>query len=316
MIDFKINVAGIIIAFESDDPHLEYAASQDERFAGFEYFGEKQSEVRFRIKYTKEIPRFKGDRKLLFGVEGHWNLYKLDDKVLYEYPERKTGDIERASLLNQDMREGIIYVMKKDPGAKPFVAGGQVIAEIEANFFQVFLLDYLTRYKIGMLVHALSVDDNGTKVLFMGKSGSGKSTLAKIYSQYQGVRIYNDDRAILKYEDGDVIFYNAPWTGAYVQGYRPDQNDQFRIDKIFYIRHDNVNKMRRLSDSEAASTLFRHTFPAFWCREGLMDILALSASIAKTVPCLELGFVNDPKIVEFVREGYEDKALQDVHKKI
>ena len=108
MINFKLNVAGIIIAFESDDPSLEYEPMQDERFRDFVYIGEKPSDVKFRIKNAKEPSQFEGDRKLLFSVEGNWNLYKLNDKLLYEYPEMRTGNVERLSLLNSDMKEGII----------------------------------------------------------------------------------------------------------------------------------------------------------------------------------------------------------------
>jgi len=186
MINFKINVADIVIAFESDDPGLDYAPSQDERFSSFEYLGEKQPEIKFKIEDMDGSFNFEGEKKLLFSVEGNWNLYKLNDKLLYEYPERRTGNIGRLSLLSQDMKEGVIYHIKKEKKNNPLEAGKQIIAEIKANFFQVFLLDYLIRYKIGILVHGLSLDDNGMKELFMGKSGAGKSTLARIFSQYQG----------------------------------------------------------------------------------------------------------------------------------
>lgn len=301
MINFKMNVAGVIIAFESEDVDVEYEPIEDERFREFVYSGERPPDVRFRIKNTGDASQFGGDKKLLFSVKGNWNLYKLNDKLLYEYPERRTGDVERLSLLNPDMKEGIIYNLKDNGKGGPKERGGQIMAEIKANFFQVFLLDYLIRYKIGMLVHSLALDDNGTKVLFMGKTGAGKSTLARIFSPNEGVRIYNDDRAILKYEDESVVFYNAPWTGAYVQGYHPHQNDRFKIDKIFFIHHEKDNTIRRLPPQEATAFLLRNTFPAFWHREGFMDAVGLAAAIVKKIPCFELGFVNDSKVVEFVR---------------
>lgn len=302
MINFKMNVAGIVIAFESNEPGLNYAPSEDKRFAGFEYLGEKNADIRFEIRSNSiDLSQFEGDKKLLFNAEGNWQLYKLNDKLLYEYPERRTGNVERLSLLNSDMKEGIIYNLKDNGKDGPEDAGKRVISEINANFFQVFILDYLIRYKIGILAHGLTLDDNGVKLLFMGRSGSGKSTLARIYSQDRGVRVYNDDRAILKFEAEKTIFYNAPWAGAYLQGYHPHQDDRFAIDKIFFIHHEKENEIRRLTAQEAAASLLRNTFPAFWHREGLMDAIVLCSSVAKKVPCFELGFVNDSRIVEFVR---------------
>lgn len=303
MFDFRINVAGTVIEFRSDEPEVSYGASDDARFAGFEYVGDDRPDVKFRIAGDKESPDLSGDKKLLFSVEGNWQLYRVGEKLVYEYPDRKTGVVERLTVISQDMKEGVIYNLKRNARGNLRETGKQMMSEVKANFFQIFLLDYLIRYKIGILAHGVTMDDNGKGLIFMGKSGAGKSTLASIFAKNDGVKIYNDDRAILKHENGETIFYNAPWTGAYVEGYHPRYSDTFKLDKIFFIYHEKENKIRKLSSQEGAVALVRNTFPAFWHQEGFMDAFSLCVSIAKRVPCFELGFVNDSKVVEFVREN-------------
>lgn len=303
MLNFKMNVAGIVINFYSTDPDINYKASEDERFAGFEYADEREPDVRFRIANGADIPDLESDKKLLFSVEENWQLYKVGDKLLYEYPDRKTGAVERLSLISSDMKEGVIYDLRRGGRDNSRETGKQIMAEIKANFFQVFLLDYLIWHKVGILAHGVTMDDNGNRLIFMGKSGAGKSTLASIFAKNDGVKIYNDDRAILKYENGNAVFYNAPWTGAYVEGYHPRYSDIFKLDKIFFIYHEKENKIRRLTSKEGAAFLLRNTFPAFWRGEGFMDAIALCVSITKKIPCFELGFINDSRIVEFVRKN-------------
>jgi len=298
-----MNVAGIVINFYSTDPDIDYKASEDERFAGFEYVGEEEPDVRFRIANGAGVPSLEDDKKLLFSVEGNWQLYKAGDKLLYEYPNRNTGAVEQLSLISSDMKEGVIYNLKKDTHNNSQETGRQIMAEIKANFFQVFLLDYLIWHKVGILAHGVTMDDNGDRLIFMGKSGAGKSTLASIFAKNDGIKIYNDDRAILKYENGDAIFYNAPWTGAYVEGYRPRYGDTFKLDKIFFIYHEKENRIRRLAPQEGAAFLLRNTFPAFWRGEGFMDAMAFCVFITKKIPCFELGFINDSRIVEFIRKN-------------
>ena len=369
MINFKIDIAGIIIGFESDDPGLEYEASKNGHFKGFECSKPKEPDVRFRIKYG-EAPEFKGKR-VLFDIEDNWRVCTFKNKFLYEYPDRNINRIERLVVVNKKLSEGVIYNNRERtpeerkeaskmrvarlseeqrkqrqerfrrrrerlnkagggnrrspnhslPEGRAYGAGrsgtGQaggvaerkiekiaqnIISGIKENFLQHFLIGYLAKYRKGALVHASCVESRGKAYIFIGRTGAGKSTLAKIWKETANARVFNDERAILKFEHKETYFYNAPWVGEYNEGYQPASEDRLKIDGLFFIYHEKKNTLNPITKREASLKLFQNTFPAFWDVRGMADSLALCAEIAKATPCYELGFVNDERVVEFIRE--------------
>ena len=66
----------------------------------------------------------------------------------------------------------------------------------------------------GILQDACTLLDGEQGILFSGKSGDGKSTLAKLWIAREGIKLLNDDRVIVHFEDGETTYTVHPGTGA------------------------------------------------------------------------------------------------------
>ena len=65
-----------------------------------------------------------------------------------------------------------------------------------------------------IILHSSLIDVNGVGVLFSGPSGIGKSTQADLWYQFEGAKIINGDKVILRKEDGVWFGYGSPFAGS------------------------------------------------------------------------------------------------------
>ena len=306
MIDFKIMIAGKIMRFRCSEENLIYEASKGKEFKGFLYTQTKNEDFVFDIK-SGFIPDFSG-KKLLFNVEDNWSLSSAGDKMLFEYPDRSLpGRMERIGVVDKDMTKGVIYTNKPKVGEEeeaktPQEAAGQIMSGVKANFFQAFLIEYIIHKKIGFLIHCSSVYKDNRLYLFMGQSGAGKSTIADFWHEAAGATVFNDDRAVITIEDGEPYFYNTPWAGTLFEKCAFGQGDRTKIDGIFFIYQNDVNSLKKSGRTEAATKIFRNSFPVFWEKEAVSYVLGVCSEIAGKASCYELGFVNNSSVVSFIKK--------------
>ena len=67
----------------------------------------------------------------------------------------------------------------------------------------------------GFFFHCSSLEYDNKAFLFTAPSGTGKSTHAKLWQQHFGskVTMINDDKPIIKRENGKFYIYGTPWQG-------------------------------------------------------------------------------------------------------
>ena len=91
--------------------------------------------------------------------------------------------------------------------------------------------------------------------------------------------------------------YGTPWHG--LGGFALP--DGAPLERIFFIRHAEENMITPKSGAEAASgILARVYFPSF-DQFGLGHLLDICSQLASEVPCYELGFVPDERVIDFIR---------------
>jgi len=74
------------------------------------------------------------------------------------------------------------------------------------------------------------------------------------------------------------------------------------LDKIFFIYHASKNTVREVSKKEAFNLLYPAIFPTFWDKKCLENIASFCQDLIKDIPCYSLGFVNDERVIRFVRK--------------
>jgi hypothetical protein len=150
----------------------------------------------------------------------------------------------------------------------------------------------------GVQVHACAVIDSlGNGLLFAGQSGAGKTTLAKLWRQEGEVVILNDDRIILRHTGGTLWMYGTPWHGE--AGFAHPARVPLR--RIYFLRHGQKNEIVSLQPAEAVGRLFAHSFPPFYSLAGLDFTLGFFEEVVTAVPCDDLRFLPDQRVIEFIR---------------
>jgi hypothetical protein len=79
------------------------------------------------------------------------------------------------------------------------------------------------------------------------------------------------------------------------------------LESVFFLEHGAANNLLPLRGAAATTRLFACGFPPFHDRDGLDFTLTFFAELAAAVPCHELRFAPDRRVVEFVESWAEGR---------
>jgi hypothetical protein len=147
----------------------------------------------------------------------------------------------------------------------------------------------------GLLLHAAGIDDDGRGYLFTASSGGGKTTMVRLWEKQ--ARVLNDERIILRQQNGAFWIYGTPWHGEY-ENYLPHG---VPLERIFFIRHAAQNTLQPVAGITAISQLLSHAVLPYWCEKGMHFINEFSAEVVAAVPCYSLGYVPDEQVIPMIR---------------
>jgi energy-coupling factor transporter ATP-binding protein EcfA2 len=181
---------------------------------------------------------------------------------------------------------------------------GEAVYPLEYPLDEVLVSNLLARGR-GIEIHACGLADaDGNGYLFPGQSGAGKSTIARLWAQEveeeagAGVRVLSDERVILCLKDGRIWMYGTPWHGDAGLA-RPDSAP---LARIFFLARGSENELTRLHRAESAARLFACSFPPFHSADGIRFTLRFLDDLTELVPCDELRFAPDRRVIQFIRE--------------
>lgn len=160
---------------------------------------------------------------------------------------------------------------------------------------ELLMITHLARCD-GAVLHGCGVSVGGRGIVFAGESGAGKSTLSRLWAQRNGVTILSDDRVIVRRRNGALYLYGTPWHGEEAfaaPGGAP-------LERIFFIRHGQGNDIRKLPAVGAVREMLKCSFPPLWDAGGMAAALELFHAVATAVPCAELAFVPEPRVIDLV----------------
>lgn len=299
----KLKIADIIFEMQSKFG-LELLTQEEqklrvaERFNNFFYKGRQDPHIRIKVEIIDKLPRIHKTKPVFIAYHfqdrsENWRLLKQNDTHIYKSPLK---DKKQLMLVNKIFDNITAYLLpKKD---KNWVWS---VHDIIYDFLQVLLINYFALHKKGIFTHSVGVKDlNGGGLLFAGKSGAGKSTTARLWHKHSKAMVLNDDRIIVRKLNGKFIIYGSPWHGEF-NDYLVSRIESAPLDKLFFIHHASENKIRPLSAKEAFSQLYPAIFPTFWDKDCLENIVSFCQELVSAVPCYALGFVNDKRVIQFVR---------------
>jgi len=212
-------------------------------------------------------------QKVVFETNVGWKLGQMDGKLIIDVP---TKESHQVGVFPIDFSTGDIYVGSKKENSECFVF------PLAYPMGELFMMNILGS-GLGVLMHAAGVIYEGQGYLFAGQGGAGKTTCARFWQKLPGAQVINDDKVILRWEDGVIQIYGTPWHGE---------------GGMALPLCAPLKQLYILLQSEQNDITFIP--PLQMVKEKLDFTLHFFEHLIQIIPCRELGFVPDFSVVDFV----------------
>jgi len=288
MNELKLRIARIAISIASPDKSIEFKVNDNY----LPFIADGQPDVVLQVHYGS-LPKFKLEEEI-FNSGTIWSLHRSKRKYVIKIHSR-------MAVLDSDFRSGNIYIEPSSPSLS-------YSYPLDYPLDEVLMINWLSR-GLGIMMHACGVKHNGQGIIFAGTSGAGKSTVADLWKnrisrlKSQGMEpskntiLLSDDRIIIRKIDGRFLIFGTPWHGDS----KVCSPEDAPLDKIFFLQQAKENKVKKIDSIKAASRLIVCSFPPFWDKKGMEFTLNYCAELAQRIPCYELDFVPDKRILDLVR---------------
>ncbi len=167
-------------------------------------------------------------------------------------------------------------------------------------FFQPFgplLLNYVTHFNHGLLLHASGVNDGQNGYVFSAVSGTGKSTMAGLWQQ-KGAQIINDDRLVLTPQDNKIIMTNTPMP------YYQDVYKESEVSAVFLLKQSKKNYIKPLPGVIGITGLMSNCIQFLYNKDMVRKHLESITNITKKCPVYEVGFKPTTEIIDIIRREF------------
>jgi len=229
--------------------------------------------------------------ELLFDTGHMWSFHRNRHGLIWRQMSMTVdAHPQRVAVFAPDFRSGKVYSAYPD-------RIGRCLPYPLYHPLDKFLLANLLAGRRGVTCHACGVDDNGHGMLFVGESGAGKSTMAQLWDGRSGVTVLSDERTIVRLRDGRFYIYGTPWYGS--AGLLSPMSAP--LSAIFFLRHGPDNRLTKIQGGDILRRLMVCTYLPFWSAAGIDQSLWLFNELSLRVPCYELTFVPDGKVLELLR---------------
>ena len=166
-------------------------------------------------------------------------------------------------------------------------------------FLRALLALYLPSHE-GFLIHAASVEKDGSAFLFAGQPQAGKSTVARLSHQY---RVLTDDFSIVRKCGSRFYCFGSPfWGHVEIKGGNIHADGKgIPIRSLFLIKQDNTVYIRNVDRNEACVRLLQNILALSRNAAINTEILRIADDFSSRVPIKILHFRRDDSFWKEIR---------------
>ena len=149
----------------------------------------------------------------------------------------------------------------------------------------------------GFQLHSSAVMLDGKAYLFSAPSGTGKSTHTEKWCRLFGAKLLNDDKPVLRLQEGKWTAYGTPWSGKH------DLSTPVGVPlgAIAFLQRGEENKIRRMEPQEAVPHLISQSL-RYLSLDQMDKQLTLLDKLLKQIPVWLLECRNDDQAALVARE--------------
>lgn len=165
------------------------------------------------------------------------------------------------------------------------------------------ICDYIIDRR-GFFLHCSCLKFEEKAIIFTAPSGTGKSTHTRLWREYlkDQVEMINDDKPLVREEDGIFTIFGTPWDGKHHIG----NNISAPIGAVFFLKQAKENKVEKV-DSVTALTLLLQQTVIPKTKGALQILLDMLSRLIETVPMYELSCNISYDAVEKALEAVKSK---------
>ena len=156
---------------------------------------------------------------------------------------------------------------------------------LENNAIHALVAERLVEEGV-LLMHGSALCMDGEAYIFTAPSGTGKSTHARLWREMFKDRVWmiNDDKPMVKIEDGKAEVFGTPWDGKH----HLSRNASAKLKAVVDLQRDEVNHIEPMKKSDAFPILMKQIY----CSENpitMMRIMELEKTLLDAADFYTLG---------------------------
>ena len=287
----RLRIADVVFSIEARDPALTLALPPP---AVPFLVDESETWGHVDLAVTARYDDLSGldPGRLIFDSAGTWRLHEAPDgtRCFVFHSDAFGATPYTMAFVGRNMERVDVRLHR------PYFTAGEPRYPMQHPLDELLMLNLLAR-RGGVEVHSSGVvDEDGRGRLFVGMSGAGKSTISKLWLEKRSVTVLSDDRIVLRPEPegGRVWMYGTPWHGeAHLSA-----PARAPLEGIYFLRQAPENSLVPVRGAAAVARLMACTFAPFHSADGIDAAVTVLDQVVARVPCVELGFLPDGRVVD------------------
>jgi len=290
---FKIGPA--VIAIETDAP---FSLGPHPFYEPFRYQGSEPPHLTIRVR-TDPTPD-PGRLTLLGEFTNQWRLFDEGQRLRLEFYDQIKFQTKQVILIDPEWSHADFFPIPREDLPHLFRSGGSV-AEVLTHFGPWWFTGWLALQKKGMVFHGSAVLFKNKGVAFIGPSGAGKTAIARLCRDTGEAVVLNDERILIWRSPLGWQVSGTPWTGMLFQV----SPASIPLRYLCILNKANTNQFTPLPSLQLLTHLIPEAYLPFWSPERMKGLVDSVARLTEEVSGGALHFLNDPSIVDYLKELLE-----------